>query len=86
MGRIVLQYLFPFILPFIAYFGWRLLMARGQGFLKDTPWYVLTVMGLSLSIVSLIGLALVEGGSPDGVYVPPHVEDGRIVPGRVEEQ
>ncbi|MEZ5825029.1 MAG: DUF6111 family protein [Geminicoccaceae bacterium] len=86
MARIVLQYLFPFLLPFLGYLGWRLLMSRGQDFLKDTPWYVLTIMGLVLSIASLIGLGLVEGGSVDGVYVPAHVEDGRIVPGRVIEE
>ena len=84
--RIVLQYLLPFLLPFLGYLGYRMLVDRGRGFLEDMPWYVLTVIGLALTVVSLVGLALLEGGSPDGVYVPPHVEDGRIVPGHVEQE
>jgi len=30
----------------------------------------------------LAGLAL-SGGSPDGIYVPPHVENGKIIPVQV---
>ncbi|MCB2055784.1 MAG: hypothetical protein KDE35_16275 [Geminicoccaceae bacterium] len=85
MARILAQYILPFLLPFLGYFAYRLLVDRGRGYLSDTPWFMLTTIGLSLTVVSLIGLALTDAGGPaDGVYIPPHMEDGRIVPGRIE--
>ena len=44
----------------------------------------LTTAGLALLVVSLFATGLLSGSEPGGVYVPPHVEDGRVVPGRVE--
>ncbi|MCB9944632.1 MAG: hypothetical protein H6851_13570 [Geminicoccaceae bacterium] len=83
--RILLQYLLPFLVPFAAYFGWRWLVSNGRDFLDDTPWYVLTVTGLGFVVVALFALGLQTEGSPNGIYVPPHVENGLIVPGHVRE-
>lgn len=83
MLRIALFYLLPFLLPFIGYFLYRFLVTRGQPLLQSTPWFILSVIGLLLVIASLFSLAFIGDGAPDGVYVPPHMEDGRLVPGRV---
>jgi hypothetical protein len=81
--RILIEVVLPFLAPFLAFLAWRLLVTRGRGLLERTPWYLLTVSGLVLACLSLALLAFLGEGDPDGVYVPPHVEDGRIVPGMV---
>lgn len=79
----ILHYVVPFLIPFIGFFTYRLLMLRGQGFLKDTPWYALTMAGLILVVAGLASVAVFGGKSPDGKYIPPRYEDGRIVPSEV---
>ena len=38
--------------------------------------------GLVLLTISLVTWTVLTGSPPDEIYVPPHLEDGRIVPGR----
>ena len=83
MLRIVLFYILPFLLPFIGFFLYRFLVTRGQPLLQSTPWFVLSVIGLFCVIASLFTLAFLPNGDPEGTYVPPHMEDGRLVPGQV---
>lgn len=83
MLRILLEVVLPFAAPFLVFLAWRLLVTRGQGLLARTPWYALTVCGLALACLSLVSLAFLGEGDPEGVYEPPHLEDGRVVPGRV---
>lgn len=83
MLRIFLEIVLPFLLPFIAFFGYRLLMRRGQALLASPPWYALTIGGLVLVCVSLVALAFRREGPVEGIYVPPHLEDGRVVPGEI---
>ena len=45
---------------------------------------MLTATGLVLACASLVSLAFIGGEEPGGAYVPPHIEDGRIVPGEVK--
>jgi len=82
LARIALSELLAFFVPFALYFAWRLLVTRGARFLDDTPWFVLTILGL-LSVCAgfLLLLVLEPGGPPGATYVPPHLEDGRLVPG-----
>jgi hypothetical protein len=37
--------------------------------------------GLALLIISLVTWGLLSGSPPEERYVPPRLEDGRIVPG-----
>ena len=82
MLRVWLQVLVPFLAPFAVYFVWRLLVTRERAFLERTPWYVLTLAGLALAAASVASLAFITGAPPDVIYVPPHMEDGQVVPGR----
>lgn len=84
MIRVVIQQVLLFALPFIGFFLYRFLVGRGKEFINDTPWFVLTLTGLGLSVIALIALGLVEQGEPGGVYVPPSYQDGKILPGYVE--
>lgn len=84
MLRVWLQVLIPFLAPFVVFFVWRLLVTRERAFLERTPWYALTLAGVALAAVSIASLAFVTGDAPDRVYVPPHMQDGTVVPGRFE--
>ncbi len=83
MLRIVLSYLLPFLLPFAAFFLYRLLMTSGQPLLRRTPWLALSLIGMTLVAGTLVSFAMLGGEVREGVYVPPHYEDGRVVPGHV---
>lgn len=84
----VLKYAVPLLLPFFLYFLWTFIEKRrkaaGGWEAKDTPWIWLSITGLVLLIGSLLATGLLIGTERGGTYVPPHVEDGKIVPGRVE--
>jgi hypothetical protein len=84
-GRLVYEILL-FLLPFALYgIYWRLSgRDRADAAKRRHPWALLFIAGLLLVIASFVWWALSAGEPREGVYVPPHVEDGRIVPGRVE--
>ena len=75
-----------FLLPFALYgLYWRLSgRDRPDAATRRHPWVLLFVAGLLLVIASFVWWAVSEGDPTEGVYVPPHVENGRIVPGHVE--
>lgn len=85
MLRKILQYL-PFFLPFIGY-GIYVVVARVTGreaTWRGAPWLWLTAAGLSLTVLALLAFwALEPRVGTKGDYVPPRVEDGRVLPGRV---
>jgi hypothetical protein len=83
LARILLEIILPFLTPFAAYGAYRLLVTRGRAFLDRTPWFVLTVAGLTLACLCIASMAFVGGAPPDGTYVPSRIENGRIVPGEV---
>lgn len=81
MGRAILTIIVPLLLPTILYMGWR--FALGRGINLPAMWIWLTAAGLVLAALTVV-LVSVDFGEPrDGVYVPPHLSDGRIVPGHV---
>ena len=79
--RIFLTYIVPLLLPTALYLLW-LRFAPATGGERGVPWLWLAAAGILLAAIVLVGLVL-SGGSPDGVYVPPHVEDGKIIPGQM---
>jgi predicted PurR-regulated permease PerM len=81
--RVLLQIVLPFLAPFVLFYAYRLLVTRGQHMLRSTPWFALLVTGLVLVCASIASLAFIGGHEPQGTYVPPHLEDGRVVPGTV---
>ena len=86
MIRVVLLRALLFALPFAIY-GAYLLLSRARSIVPqhDTPWTVLFVSGLTLVAASFVYVGLTEGESTQGRYVPPHVVNGKIVPGHVEK-
>jgi hypothetical protein len=89
MTRVALTILVPLILPGVLYVVWlratgRLIAVRGG--IVPLPWPWLIGSGLVLAALTLVAVNLRFGDSPQGAYVPPHVEGDRVVPGRVVPQ
>jgi hypothetical protein len=86
MGRTVLEPLALFVSPFVVYALY--LMVRARYPLEVEHWTrkrvsVMTLIGLAAAVLGLIAVnAFAPRGR--GVYVPAHVENGVLVPGRIE--
>ena len=85
MIRVLVIRALLFSVPFAIY-GAYLLVSRARSIVPthDTPWTALFVSGLALVVASFVYVGLTEGESTQGRYVPPHVVNGKIVPGHVE--
>ena len=91
MIRVVFTYIVPLLLPAAAYFVWvwyraRYAAAHGGDLprLERGPWPQLLFIGALLMLATLAATALLRGGDPNGVYVPSHLENGQVVPGRTD--
>ncbi|HSV00422.1 MAG TPA: DUF6111 family protein [Roseiarcus sp.] len=86
MGRTVLEPLALFLSPFVVYALYLALRSRYP--LEIEHWTrrrvsLMTLIGLAAAV---LGLVAVNAFAPRGrgVYVPAHVENGALVPGRFE--
>ncbi|MCZ6637870.1 MAG: DUF6111 family protein [Alphaproteobacteria bacterium] len=92
MFRLFFTYLLPLIIPALLYLVWNWLQLRRTISGKrqepppsfaETPWLILAGAGVSLLMLTLLALALSgDGGAPGSTYVPPHMEDGKLIPGQ----
>ena len=89
--KVFITRILPLLIPLIIYLSWlywarRRALATGTAMPKigDAPWAVLVSVGLGVMIVALVGIGLLSGEEPGGVYVPSHVEDGKVVPGYIK--
>jgi hypothetical protein len=74
-----------FLLPFGLYAAYLRLSKREAEQPREAhPWTVLFASGLALVAASFLIWGITEGAGQQGVYVPPHVENGRVVPGHVD--
>jgi hypothetical protein len=91
MSRIIFTYIVPFLLPAVVYALWvwyrTNYVARHGGEapkLEKGPWPLLLFMGAVLAFAVLGATALLRGGDPNDTYVPPHLENGKLIPGHLE--
>ncbi|MBF0561213.1 MAG: hypothetical protein HQL37_04155 [Alphaproteobacteria bacterium] len=61
----------------------RSLGADAMARARTVPWTWLVVAGVVLMLLSLAALSLWEGAPPHATYIPPHLEDGQVVPGQM---
>ncbi len=73
-----------FALPFALY-ALYLMLPRAPAPAREHPWTRLAAAGLALVALSFLVWGLTEGEPTSGVYVAPHVVDGKVVPGHVEK-
>jgi hypothetical protein len=89
MLREILTLVVPLLLPTVLYLVWLYAMrwseaAGGAAPWRKLPWVWLAVTGVVLTALVLFVVTVGFGTAERGVYVPPHVEDGRIVPGHIK--
>ncbi|MFC4725526.1 hypothetical protein AB6B38_13355 [Glycocaulis abyssi] len=98
--RFLLTVAVLFLLPFAGYYTWRGIRAaiavrRSEGDetgtaadgLPPAPLQVLALVGAGLAITGILALALggaFGGSGQTGQFHPPTLEDGRVVPGRID--
>jgi len=85
MWRAFVQTALLFLTPFVAYALFHLLQRRWP-FVREL-WHgralsLLTMAGLVVAIAGMVTLGLT--GRHQGAYVPAHVENGKLQPGRFE--
>lgn len=81
MIRVALTILLPLLAPTAIYFLWLSTLGRTAG--RNTPWTWLIIGGLAAAAIALVVVGVDTGGNQAGSYVPPHVEDGHVVPGQI---
>ncbi|MEM0906395.1 MAG: DUF6111 family protein [Pseudomonadota bacterium] len=83
MIRVIITQIVLFLLPFVAFFVYRL-TTQGWTGAKVSSWgratFYLIVAGGVLVAAGFIFLAL-TGNDSGGVYVPIQFEDGQLIPG-----
>ena len=90
MLRLLIFRFWPVLIPLLAYWLWhRTIVAKAQKEGKpiphfaDGPWYWLVLASLLIGVACFI----VWGASIEqvkGKYIPPHMENGVLIPGHVE--
>jgi len=92
MIRQLITIVLPLLTPFVVYYIWlwanrQRAEAEAEGrpmpHWQELPWLWLIISGAVLTSIVLV-LTAVIGADPSGVYTPPHMENGVIVPGRIE--
>ena len=87
MIRPVLTELALFATPFVLYAVFLLATRAGVMDPESWSWRVLgslTIAALLLVVVSFVVMAQFSGSPAGSVYVPAHVEDGKLVPGTTQ--
>jgi NhaP-type Na+/H+ or K+/H+ antiporter len=84
--RIFLTIILPLMLPTVLYVLWAVssgrIDAQAAASWRDLPWTWLGIIGVVL-LAAVFGAAVEFEGTREGTYVPPHLENGAIVPGHV---
>ena len=88
MLREILTLVVPLLLPTVLYLAWLRVSrwAAEQGSpvaWHKLPWVWLAVTGVVLTALVLLVVTVGFGTAMRGAYVPPHMENGRIVPGHL---
>ncbi len=88
MLRVLLTIVLPLALPTALYLSW-MWIAQGAERSRNVhwaavPWVWLAGAGALLLALVLFVVTVGFGTSTPGVYVPPHWENGRMIPGHIE--
>lgn len=85
MTRAIFEALGLFLTPFALYALWLVFHARHPAIAAqflDGPLVKLSFLGLALIFLGFMGLGWF--GARRGAYAPAHIEDGRLIPGRLQ--
>ena len=96
MLRVFFTIVLPLLLPTALYLVWLRVARWSPGGTPQgsqpgeavswaaLPWVWLAAAGAALLALVLVVVTVHFGTSQSGTYVPPHSENGRIVPGHIE--
>ncbi len=94
MIRNILTVVVPFLAPIIAYLVYMYYTAKNREEeragrripeWRRWPWLILVSSGAVLTALSLAVLGVPDGADDPGSYTPPHMENGKIVPGGFQD-
>ncbi|OUR77830.1 hypothetical protein A9Q83_09965 [Alphaproteobacteria bacterium 46_93_T64] len=85
MVRGILFHIIPLLVPFIVYaiYLYYLKKAGGEKTWQGKSVAVLTLIGLFFMAISFIVLWVFQERSADGVYIPQHMENGKLIDSQV---
>ena len=90
MIRLFLTVVLPLITPTLLYLMWVKIKRHKAKALADgeplpewerLPWPWLIGIGCALTVTGLLFVGFPTDHNQDSIYVPPHMEDGVLVPG-----
>lgn len=89
MIRVVIECLLLFLLPAVGYFVYayatRPAGTTNAQIANEAPVLMLSVLGAALVFTVMVVFANVNGGGrPGQAYQPAVIEDGKVVPGRMQ--
>jgi hypothetical protein len=87
MLRVLLTIVVPLVLPTALYLAWMRVMQREAGGGRRwgaLPWVWLAAAGTVLLVIVLFVVNVHFGSPEQGVYIPPRVENGQLIPGHIE--
>lgn len=91
MIRIVFTYIVPLLLPSAIYLAWGWYRTRYVAAhdgeppkLERGPWTLLFFLGALLTLASFAATGLLQGSDAGSIYTPSHLENGKVVPGRMD--
>lgn len=86
MGLFLFRF-WPVLIPLLIYCLWFLKVGRAavkagnpHPHFRDGPWYWAVLASLATGIVCFVALGSSTESTTDD-YVPPHMENGRLIPG-----
>ncbi len=85
MFRGLLFHIIPLLSPFIVYavYLYYLKKAGGEKTWQGKSVAVLTLIGLVLMAISFVVIWALQDRADDGVYIPQHMENGKLVDSQV---
>jgi hypothetical protein len=88
MLRVFLTIVLPLLLPAALYLLWVAMVRSAEpgGAVpwSGVPWLWLAGAGVLLLAIVLAVVTVRFGVPQEGVYVPPHLQNGQVVPGHIE--
>lgn len=87
MLRLVFLNIFLFLLPTALYTAYIFAFRRGEGekiSMNSLPLRILLSAGIGLIMTGMLITAYLGGDDPGGTYVPAHMENGKLIPGKVD--
>lgn len=90
MLRVALLNIFLLVLPLALYAVYFYVTQRNQHApvidWKKMPLRVPLQVGFALIALGMLATAFLEGDDAGGTYVPARMQDGRIIPGKVQSE